>query len=185
MKKLTLFFLVAALSLGLGLVAVYADSNGNDTQDITGNITAGLTISAPSAYNTWESSKMTVGDNETANQGITVCSNTTYGIKIRPDSTDSSGASNKDGYMHWLDGANLRTQCLQNCLDWKESASGSYADLNYNNANGGSVGADLAATDDDGDVTNVKFKQTIGYGDEVLASGKWKLVITYLADQSW
>lgn len=188
MKKLTLFFLVAALCLGLGLAVVYAETSGNDAQDITGNITAGLTISAPAAYDTWESSKMTVGagGNETANQGITVCSNTTYGIKVRPDSTDSSGASNKDGYMHRDSTAVLFTLCLQNALQWKESASGEYAVLDYNNANGGEVGTGLAATDDDGDITNVKFKQVIGYGDTQLSgTDKWKLVVTYLADQSW
>ena len=184
MKKLTLFFLVAVLCLGLGLAVVYAATSGSGTQDITGNITGELTITAPSAYSTWETSKMTIGDNETANQGILVCSNTTYGIHIRPDSTDTSGASNKDGYMHWLDGANLRTLCLQNCLDWKLEG-GSYADLNYNAGNGGTVGTGLAATPDAGTTTNVVFKQTINYGDEVLASGKWKLIATYLADQTW
>lgn len=186
MKKLTLFFLVVALSLGVGLAVVYAATSGSGTQDITGNITGTLTITAPSAFSTWETSKMTIGDNESANQGILVCSNTTYGIKIRPDSVDIHGVY--DGYMRQdttgTPGSGYTTTHLQNALQWKEE-SGSYAALDYNATNGGEVGTGLAVTPDAGTTTNVKFKQAINYGDEVLASGKWKLVATYLADQSW
>jgi hypothetical protein len=173
-KAVALFVIVGLAALLLPMSALAAE---NDQQVITGNPVATMAITAPSD-NT--SIAFTVGgdnadEDDDADNTVTCQSNVEYDVKINCDVT---GNKTTAFMWEWSGAAYVESgEKLQTAMSSRTGAS-SYAAIT-GTATAIPGYTDKTATDDDGDVTYVDYKQPVSYGDARLPSNVYRHELTY------
>jgi len=171
MKRFFSTALAVTLILGLTYSLAYSASTSNGTQDVKANIATAIEITVPGSL---DMGNLDIGDYESADQGILVKSNSSYGVLIKADRTNMTEYDTSGGTY-----VASSPETLGSALQWKESSSGTYADISTTDA---TVASGLSKTGSSGTTTNAKFKQTVGYDDEPLETGyEYHIIITYTA----
>jgi hypothetical protein len=140
------------------------------TQEVSTDVDYSLEITAPAAYD-WGA--LAVGTHESGLQEVVVKSTGAFDLNINAD------AGNMREYSLALADYVLEGQSLEEPMQWKEAAQGSYSVISTADA---AVVQDQPPTGDSGTTISVKYRQQVGYNDTVLDAGKtYRMLITYTA----